>query len=192
VLRLPDRRDDGGFTLVELLVVIVLIGIVGAVTTTGLVQSMRASQRAQDRTAAFNELEIAMERLTRELRAADPIISISPTDVIVRVERGGTCQLHRYTHTGTEVRYGTASGCTATTTSATTRIVEDVQNTTPTGAVFRYLTQAQAAQASLPEAHQSTVTDVEDVAAIWITLVREIPGQQDVRVSSVVNVRNFS
>lgn len=72
---IPRRspRDDG-FTLIELLVVVVILGVVGTVVGSAIVSAMRSAQVSTARVEATQELEIALQRVTRDLRAADPLI----------------------------------------------------------------------------------------------------------------------
>lgn len=180
MLRRGTAVGDDGFTVVELLIVILLLGIVGAVTTTGLVQSTRSSQRAQDRIHAFNELQIGLERATRELRAADPVLTAADDDVTVQIYRDGQCFRHRIHVDAGELRTGSSATCGSSTTISTSSVVRDVQNP-DTMPVFRYVTRRGA-----------TTTVIAEMAAIEITLVRAIPGQPAVQVSSIVHVRNYT
>lgn len=100
--RARPAGDDTGFTLVELLVTITILAVVGALMLTGLVQALRTNEDAQDRIDAFNRLQIATERMVRELRAADPLepqrptTALRPDDVEVQIRRGGDCVRWRY------------------------------------------------------------------------------------------------
>lgn len=172
------RNEDGGFTLVELLVAIVLLGIVGGVTTTGLVQSFRTSERAQNRIQAFNELQIGMERITRELRAADPVVSAGGNEILLDVRRGGACIRHRFQYTSGAVRGGRSTTCSGAAIPMSS-LIADVQNTAAQP-VFSYLDERGVA-----------TTTVEDMAAIRITFVRAIANQPAVELTSIVNVRNY-
>lgn len=71
---LTQRRDhhssNAGFTVVELLVVMVLLGVVGTITLTAVISSLQASSSAEDRMRALNDLQSGVERVGRELRAA--------------------------------------------------------------------------------------------------------------------------
>lgn len=73
--------DEQGFTLVELLVVTLIIGVVGAVTATGIISGMRTTADAQDRAEAQAATRVALERASRELRMADPLRYATGTEV---------------------------------------------------------------------------------------------------------------
>ena len=83
------RRDDG-VTLIELLVVLVLLGVVGGVVMTAIVTAMDSSRQTAARSHALTEIETALQRVARDLRAAqDIIITDSPRDSIeVNIVRG--------------------------------------------------------------------------------------------------------
>jgi prepilin-type N-terminal cleavage/methylation domain-containing protein len=82
--RLRTRHDDG-FTLVESLVVIVVMGVVGAIFTSTVVNALRVEDTTRDRADAQHALTLAVARMTEELRVAAPLQSISPTAVVLDV-----------------------------------------------------------------------------------------------------------
>lgn len=90
------RSDESGFTLVELLVVMVILGVVGAITVAGVVRGMQTSAHAQDRVEALTATETTLERITRELRAADPLCAVEPGAVSLIVERDQRLLYHHY------------------------------------------------------------------------------------------------
>jgi prepilin-type N-terminal cleavage/methylation domain-containing protein len=65
---------DGGFTLVELLVVLLLLGVVGSIITTSVITAFTSTRRGEARVHALNDLQRGLERVGRELRAADPLV----------------------------------------------------------------------------------------------------------------------
>lgn len=77
----PHEAEEG-FSLVELLVVIVILGIVGTVTLTGLVRGLQTGAMADERIEAFTDLQRAAERTTRDLRRALWTDVSSPTATI--------------------------------------------------------------------------------------------------------------
>lgn len=72
----PRGRSEAGVTLVELLVVFVLLGVVGGVVTSAVVSSLRSAAATNQKIEATNELEIAAQRITRDLRAAENLTVI--------------------------------------------------------------------------------------------------------------------
>lgn len=71
-------RSEEGFSLVELLVVVLILGVVGAFTIQGLVQGMRTTDRVQSRLEAMAELERATQRTARDLRRGVWSIALAP------------------------------------------------------------------------------------------------------------------
>lgn len=85
------HTDQGGFTMVELLVVIVLLGVVGAGVVSAIVTALRSSAETTARIDAQQELEIALQRVTREFRVARSlaITDSYPTELGANIVRGG-------------------------------------------------------------------------------------------------------
>jgi MSHA biogenesis protein MshO len=66
------RRHLRGFTMIELVMVIVLTGIVAGMSAVFIVEPMRAYVDQSRRTALVDDAEIALRRMGREIRAAVP------------------------------------------------------------------------------------------------------------------------
>ena len=93
---LTATRHEDGFTLVELLVVILLLGVIGGIVVSGLVTAMQNSQRSQERIHAMAELQRTAENVARELRAACPLEVADEDRAELVVARGGGLVEHRY------------------------------------------------------------------------------------------------
>lgn len=71
-MQIRTLRQLSGFTLVELVLVIVLLGIVATVSTGFLGSGAQMYAEASDRDRLLSQSRFALERLTRELRIAVP------------------------------------------------------------------------------------------------------------------------
>lgn len=101
----PHRaRHDEGYTLVELLVVLVIMGVVGTMVVTSFVAASRSTARATERVDALSDVRPAAERLTRDLRAASPLVldlsGAYDTSLGMQLTRGGETFEHTYYLTG--------------------------------------------------------------------------------------------
>jgi prepilin-type N-terminal cleavage/methylation domain-containing protein len=73
----PTRRhlsSEGGFTLIELLVVVIILGVIGSIVTSSVISALVSTRRGEQRVHALNDLQRGIERVGRELRAADPLV----------------------------------------------------------------------------------------------------------------------
>ncbi len=92
--------QEQGFSLIELLVVVLLLGIVGSVVTTALVQGMQNARSTSERAVALHDIERSLQVVGRELRIADPVIldadgSFSDR-IAAQIVRDGTIQIHTF------------------------------------------------------------------------------------------------
>lgn len=105
----PRLADEDGITLVELLVVMVLMTLIGGAVLSSLVSGMKATASTQTRYDALADLQKSVGRMTRELRAADPLILTAnpavlhpstPERAVVEIYRDATFSAKlRYTYT---------------------------------------------------------------------------------------------
>ncbi len=64
----PSRRHNSGFTLVELIISIVLIGLLAAVGSSMIADSFTTTRMVNAGTASAGQARYALERLAREIR----------------------------------------------------------------------------------------------------------------------------
>lgn len=171
------RSDQSGFTLVELVIVVFLLGVVGAIVGVSMVRGLQAESRAQERIEASEEMQIALERMSREIRAARvPLAEAEPGAITLDVLRDGGCVRFRFWVQdedlwGSEER--STADCDHSDTAAERVLVRNLDEHT----VFEYLT------SSLEDAGANP-------AAVRIALTRELQGQGPVSLSTTVGLRN--
>lgn len=86
---MTDPRDQSGFTLAELLVVMMILGVISSVLLTGLVRGFEVSTTTDLRIQALNELQSAAERTVRELRMGCAMSVAEPGRAVIDVSRDG-------------------------------------------------------------------------------------------------------
>jgi len=68
------RQDERGFTLVELLVTMFLMGIVSAFVGAAFVDANKVVRTTQDQTQGLQDVRVAAERLARDIRDARSVL----------------------------------------------------------------------------------------------------------------------
>lgn len=187
----PGR--DAGFTLVEMLVVTVLLGVVGGIVLASASMAMRTTRQHQNRSYAAEDVQTQLERLARDVRVADPIRAASASSITVDVYPSSTtCTREVWTASGstltvTRTSYGSWSACskypataTPTGTTTTTPLAALTNGATP---VFTYTD---------PTGNAMATPTLSKIAVVGITLV-ETPaagGSGTVSFTTSVGVRN--
>jgi prepilin-type N-terminal cleavage/methylation domain-containing protein len=113
-----DDRDDAGFTLIELLMVIILLGVVGSITTAGIAGAMRSTRQNQALVLGSAQLETQLQRMTRDIRVADPLRAVSASSVLFDDYRSGACRRTEYRVSGGSLQsrvltYSAPASCNA-------------------------------------------------------------------------------
>jgi prepilin-type N-terminal cleavage/methylation domain-containing protein len=73
-----DIKGSRGFTLVELIIVIVILGIVGLFSFQFLTSGMQTYVTVQRQKDLFDEAKLCLERMSREIRDAEQILAFTP------------------------------------------------------------------------------------------------------------------
>lgn len=100
------RHGEDGFSVVELVVVMSLLVVVGGIVVTGLVAAFGATGLVQGRTQAMSDLQVGVQRMTRDLRAAAPVQLVTVgaiPSIHVRVFKTGSCARVTYRIEGSEL-----------------------------------------------------------------------------------------
>ena len=79
----PPRKLPSGFTLIELIAVIVVLSIIATISTGFVISSMESYVETQDRAKLINRGRQAIEQITRRIRGATPNS--------IRITNGGNC-----------------------------------------------------------------------------------------------------
>ena len=207
-----SAREQAGFTLVELLVVLLLIGVIGGFVTTSIVRSMQVSRTVSERAIALHDIERSLQVVARELRVADPIYLAADGDYAFTIGaetvRDRTIQVHTFT---IETEDGSEEGvqflfqeineydldavgegdplATEPVTLPRRRLITDVDNGIQ--AVFTYHDEeGEEIDDCDPEVSGDCAALYADASQIGIRLVRNLDGQEPIRAETRVNVRN--
>lgn len=86
------RRDDGGTTLVEVLVTSVLLAVVSGLTLFAFVSSQQVVRNADDESIGLTDVRTVIERMGRDIRDARAVICLS--DTAVRADGDPACTAH--------------------------------------------------------------------------------------------------
>jgi type II secretory pathway pseudopilin PulG len=99
--------------LVEVLVGMILMSIVGMLVLDGIAGGFRAQRQLTDRSEALSKARQAAQRITREIREANPVLTAQAGKLVVRRSDGANGYV-----TTTYEQAGTVLNQTVTTTSA--------------------------------------------------------------------------
>lgn len=184
-------HEDAGYSLIELLVVIVLLAIIGGIISTATIGGMRGTRQAQNRAYSSSAIQAQIERMARDIRVADPIRAASSTSLTVDDYRGNTCVRQTWSVSSaslvrTVITYPAWTSCTAypstvTPTSSVTRTLLTSLNTSST-ALFTYVDSTGATLAS---------PTPSKIAVIRISVSQNgLEGRAGVTFATAVGVRN--
>lgn len=184
------RDEQSGFTLVELLVVMVLLTVIGGILTNSIVSALTASRRGQDRIYALTALETAAQRMAREIRSADPIESADADSITMVAYRDPGRSEYQYqapTTTGDLIETRTVYSTPTTTViesgpSARPLIIELDQSGVTT---FSYFDAA-------GDPWDPATGDETDIHRVRITLAKALVEQEPIVVETSVYLRNKS
>jgi type II secretory pathway pseudopilin PulG len=192
--------DEAGVTLVEVLVGMLVATALLTLASRGFLQNYRAVGQAQSRSEATVATQNALERITRDIRIADPSVTSTSTATTLTVpmyRSGGICSLRTYfvglpnsgpanlvipgaasvpSVVSTTVTDNTTVCPTSGGTSSNRLVLADV----PAGlAPFTYLGSGGTA-----------VGSVTNAVSVEVRLIKRSTGAQDVDLRTVAQLRN--
>lgn len=137
-------KGDAGFTLTELLVVIVLTGIIGSIVATAVTTGLHQQTKVEDRNDALAQARTALQRIDRDVRSSNPLKCASATRLVL-AEVGSSTTYVTYsvipqsaTHDELVVDSAAPTSCSADVTpTSRTVLLRDLVNTT-TSPVFTF------------------------------------------------------
>lgn len=80
------RNDEGGFSLLELVSVVAMMGVFGIAISTGLQSFTTTTTSTQNKNFALADVRTAVEAISRDLRAANPIDAIALTEPVSKYD----------------------------------------------------------------------------------------------------------
>jgi type II secretory pathway pseudopilin PulG len=127
---LRPGRNDAGYSLVELLVVMIMMGLISIVTVTGIVQTGKTQKFVVDRSDSTAQLQKTIERMARDIRVADPVEvgTAGASTLQLRKFRAGSCSRIGYYISGTSLMQSTQRGLTPTPAPLGSPMVSDACN----------------------------------------------------------------
>ena len=138
-----EIRREAGFTLIEMVITIVVIGIIAGISAMLILQAMRGYSDQDVRADLTNQARLAMERMAREIRE---VRDCTATDIPTMA--GGTISF--VDNTGTAITY-TTSGTDLTRNG--TALASSVS-----GLIFGYVMRSGAAAGSAAQVWNVDVT----------------------------------
>lgn len=171
-----------GFTLVELLVVILIMGLVGGFTVRALVQGYQTSSEVQGRLDTQAQLQDVQIDITRRLRAACPTLVIGDYETTVQVRRpNGDVERFRFYLPAGEVLYEDRDEWdgSAWVDVSDRPIAHGIDNLTAAVPVFTAL-----------DEDGNATTSLLDVRAFRTELRRAVPDGDTIVVRTTASLRN--
>lgn len=98
-------QEKAGFSLLELILVLVLLGIIGLVGTMGFVRFSQGFVFARDTNAVTAKGQLAMVRLAKEMQSLSAASTTTPTRIAFTALRGGVNENHEARLVGTTLLF---------------------------------------------------------------------------------------
>lgn len=193
----PTTRDDAGFSIVEQIVTVAILGVVLAIVFTFLINATMITGRADANVKMEQNGLIALRTMTEDLRSARVLSTCSSTqtyDKCVNIEiskatvAGATCpkRVVQYYVSGTDLKMTLneyAANCTTVTKSGTRILLAGVQ----TSSIFTYYGNDGVTAINL----STDAAKVPQARAVKVAFdVQYRKAAKNVSLSSVASLRN--
>ena len=198
------HRDDAGFTIAEMAVVMLIFSIVAVIAFNFLDETTRLTRRSTDSVQVEREAQLALRQVTQDLRAANPIgdkCSVGDYDTCLSFEvkrpsdaKPDCITKYIYRVSGTQLLQSLSDADCATSRTWTDRPVVKVANNLSTQPPFQYFDRL-GKQISLATActNSPTTACVKEARSIKVRVLvtfNNQPGTQTLDLSSVASLRN--
>jgi len=124
-------RPDEGVSLVEMLIAMLIALVVGGVAMQSVVANLQSQRRLTDQTRVLTDAKVALERMTRDLRGANPLDAAGPAAATMSIVRAGQRRTVSYWLCPT----GVVCALSAATPAGTQLIADERTRNVTTGAV---------------------------------------------------------
>ena len=197
-LRSSDSRTDAGFTLVELLVSIVILGVVSAIVSVAIISSLRTSRVAEANVLSATEARTVLERTSLDIRTADPLVAASANSITLDTFRKGQCERRTYRLASGQLLLDVAGfgsgvdcGVYGTTPGAvTTTVVADGLTNTTAAPLFSYYRWSSTTNTRTPVTAPVSAASLGSVDGVEVRVGIVAREQDDVELSTLVDLRN--
>lgn len=200
--RKVGRQSDHGMTLIEIMVSIFLLLVISAVTTSVIINAFHSDTKLTASSAAQAQLNDAIDRTTRDISVANPLLytsttagwptnSPSSTELWMQTVQAGKCVRTHYwvdSTVSTNQKFDSAtyiyptSTCPApaaydtSVTPVTKTIITNLQTTSPAGVpipVFSYFDRTNTALSNIPLSQ----SDTNKIARVQVNVGANVPGR---------------
>ena len=190
-------RRDAGYSLVEMLVVVVILGVVSAVVSAAIISSLRVQQVTESNVTSMAGARTAIERMSRDIRTANPLRTAQANVISFDMYYGTRCERRTYSvvagslvlsraQFAAGVRCGASGAVPGAATTST--VIRNVTNTTA-APLFRYYRWDTATKTRV-ESPAPVTAGLTSVDTVRINALVSALQQGDVGVEALVDLRN--
>jgi len=191
------RPVDAGYSLVEMLVVVVILGVVSAVVSAAIISSLRVQQVTESNVTSMAGARTAIERMSRDIRTANPLRTAQANVISFDMYYGTRCERRTYSvvagslvlsraQFAAGVRCGASGAVPGAATTST--VIKNVTNTTA-APLFRYYRWDTATKTRV-ESPAPVTAGLTSVDTVRINALVSALRQGDVGVQALVDLRN--